>query len=491
MKKEVRLSRAEQKRARTILKGQTYPDRKAESRNRFADVRDCGDIFVEHGVPDPVELKDVIDKLILQYRDGGVLEEDYDKRIFDPELLSLTDLPIGLLDHKEEALPLELLPQGKNGKEELRALCERMIIRNRNKELINLVVSGWPGETTPDEKLDGHVSDLWRLSQADFDLYRSIVCSQHGQALKRVKLKGPRPGFSEKSLIRILVRHGLLWCTNDIQLILARNTLAERNPLGKLISSDYLRLEPTRVVNDLRPHYLLLRLTLDLYVTTAAASEGQEEPTEVPDDPIASLLRSRIEHYASTRRIDLMALRTKLDVLIPYLRIVLRKGGRRLRRELEKPVRANELEKHFHGIWFSGLSNVQASAVPLLRYVQAEAELEQMIRDLLPLPGRRVEARLGTGLPAFSENRLSDGWRKRVKDMLYAYRLQFMTRSDARSDLAKPGRSKNAGWAAIQKASNFLTERGERLVEDCAGKETCPRRTFYLLDVIPEARLHR
>lgn len=491
MTKVVRLSRKEKKRNETSLEKQSRKKHKQASRSKTNTVRDWGHIFTKHGVPGPAELQSVIDKLIIEYRDGGVEPCDYAQRIFDPSLRYLTELPVGLLDHKEEALPRDMLPQGPGGKDELRALCERMIIRNRNEALIKLVVDGWPGTASWDQKLDGHVGDLWRLSQVDFDLYRSIVCGQHGEVLLRIKRKEVPTSLAEDFLIRMLVRHGLLWCTNDIQLILARNALADRNPFGMLVSSDYTRLEPTRIVNDLRGHFVLLRLVLDLYVTTAAAGDGKEEQDDVPDDPIAKLLKSRIEHHAKTNSIDLLALRPKLDVMIPHLEKILAKGGKRLRRELEKPVSANELEKHFHGIWFSGLSNVPASAVPLLRYLQAEAQLEQMIRDLIPVKSKKVEARLGTTLPAFSEDLLLDGWRTRAKELVYGYRRELLKDAGHPKDPDRTTGTENAGWAAIQKASGFLVDRGERRIEDCVGDENCPRRTYYLLDIIPEARLHR
>jgi hypothetical protein len=129
--------------------------------------------------------------------------------------------------------------------------------------------------------------------------------------------------------------------------------------------------------------------------------------------------------------------------------------------------------------------------VPLLRYLQAEAELEQLIRALLPVAGRKVEARLGTALPPFSESRLLDGWRKRAKDLLHAYRLQFVKHGHGSSDPRPSGRSKNTGWTAVQKATAFLDGCGERLLGDSVGDENCVRRTCYLLDIIPEARLHR
>jgi hypothetical protein len=487
--KEFRKGKKEERRERTAREQQTYDAHKAASRRKSATFEDPSDALAKYGVPWPTELQRIIDALLVEYRYESLEEDDYPSRIFDPDVHDLREVAIGILDHKEVALPPEMVPQGPDGREKLRALCERMIIRNRNPELVSCVVNGWPGVGSVVQKLDRHVNDLWRLSQIDFGLYTAIVCGQHGQVLYRMKQKMIKSGIEETSLIRMLVRHGLLWCANDIQLILARNALTERNPFGALLSSDFRKLEPTRVVNDLRPQYLLVRLLLDLYATTGDAKSGKTEQAKVPDDPIARLMKIRINHQAKTNNIDLMTFQSTLDETIPYLRHILSKGGKKLRRELEKPVSANELEKHFHGIWFSGLSNVQASAVPLLRYLQAETQLEWMVRDRLSRQGQRPAAREGVALPAFAEERLQVGWRSRSKDLLFLYRRELL--DDADMPRANATRSKNAGWTAIQVASSFLQQRSNRLIGDDVGDENSPRKTFYMLDVIPEARLSR
>lgn len=481
MKNEVRLSRKEQKRRDRVL-DQQRPE--APPPSKSATIRSFADIYKNIGVTGVADIKKAIDALLVEYRDGDIDARDYARRIFDPKLLSLTELPIGLLDHKEEALPPELLPADPDGKQKLRALCERMIIRSQDPKILELVLEGWPGSSKWNEKLDGHVNDLWHLRQADWNLYRAIVCGQHGEVLLRMRRKTPPAGFSDGSLIRMLVRHGLLWCTNDIQLILARNVLAMRNPFGALLSTDFMELDPSRIVNDLPGHFMLLRLCLDLYVTTAAAAAGQQEPATVPKDPIATDLKLQISHHAQSSNIDLMTHRTRLDEIMPHVRAILSEGKQWFGARLDQPVTAKELNKTFHGIWFSGLTNLQSAAVPLLRYVQAEAQLDGMIRALLPLNDVEFKAREGTALPEFNDRELPVGSIKRVKSLHRAY-LHALFEGPI------VGKSDNAGDKAIKGARTFLRERGERLIHDHAGDKSCPRRTYYLLDIIPEARLHR
>ena len=487
MKHQVRLSKKEQKRARTQREQQTYDRHKRQSRNRSLTIRDWGDFFSKFGIPAPSELRAVIDRAILEFRDGGISPSDYGLRIFDPECVDLTSLPIGLLDHKEEELPLALLPQTRG---ELEAHCERMIIRNRDEQLVDAIAEGWPGRESGRTKFNKHVTELWLLRRVDPDLYRFTLCGQHNEVLYQLKRKGVPREFTFERVIQILVRHGLLWCTNDIQLILARNALGERNPFGLLVSSDYRKLEPVRIVNDMRGHLLLLRTVLALYATIEEEEHGKAM-SAVPESSLATVLNNQVKHQADINGVDLLSLRSKLDSVIPVLRRFLKKDGKRFRRELDKPVENNELGKHFAGIWFSGLSNVQAAAVPILRFLQAEADLEGMIRNLIPIKGVKVEAREGTALPAFDVARLNGGWRDRAKDLLFLYRQQLLGDSDISKDSEKRAvRSPNAGWEAIKVALDFLNN-GERLIPDDHGDENSARRTYYLLDVVPETRLYR
>ena len=481
MKNEVRLSRKEKKLNENAL-NQQKP--KEATPPKSATFRSFADVYKKIGVPGVADIKDAIDALLVEYRDGDIPSEAYASEIFNPALDSLTKLPIGLLDHKEEALPPELLPADPDGKQKLRALCERIIIRSQDANILELVLEGWSGNGKWNEKLDSHVDDLWHLRQADWNLYRAIVCGQHGEVLLRMRRKNLPAGFSDRSLIRMLVRHGLLWCTNDIQLILARNVLAMRNPFGELLSTDFMELDPSRIVNDLPGHFMLLRLCLDLYVTTAAAAAGQREPVTVPIDPIATDLKLQLSHHAQSSNIDLMSHRPKLDEMIPHIREILSEGKQWFGARLDQPVTAKELNKTFHGIWYSSLTNLQSAAVPLLRYVQAEVQLDGMIRALLPLNDVEFKAREGTALPAFNDRELPVGSIKRVKALHRAY-LHALFEGPI------VGKSDNAGDKAIKGARTFLRERGERLIHDHKGDKNCPRRTYYLLDIIPEARLYR
>jgi hypothetical protein len=487
---QVRIGRQEAKKQKTAREKQTRQRQKKANRERTFSVSDMDYIFAGHGVPSPEGLRYVFDELLAKFRGDSVPESEFDERIFDSTLTDLRNLPIGMLGHKEVVLTPDLI-DACDSPDKLTVLCKRMIIRNEDPDLIDTIINRWPGRGPLDEKLERHVAGLWQLRRVEPRLYGAVVGGQHDEVRWHCQRVGLPFGFDENRIIRLLVCHGLLWCTNDIQLMLARNAIIERNPLGALVSDDHRILSPDTVVTNFKPYYSLMRLALDYYVTGLEAQNGRDSSPMVEkvlqDDPIASNLRIQIKHEIVAKGIDVRALRSKLDDTVPHLRSLLERAPRAFRRALEKPVK---LEKEFHAIWFTGLSNLQSAAVPLIRYVQAESELETLVRDRWPSSGRSAGIREGVALPAFSKSRMPEGWRSRVLDLLYFYRkellqdMNFKGKGDAE-------RGKNAGGKSVDKAALFLAEQGERRIGDFHGDENSKTRTYYLLDIIPEARLSR
>lgn len=491
MKGEVKQGRKEAARIRTAQEKQKYAEKKRESRKRSVSFRDF-DSAVAGFLPDLTDLDGIIRGLVAHYRDGGLAEDEYDKHIFDP-VKELTALPIGLLDHKELALPFEFVPVTRA---EIRAHCERMIIRNRNRELVAFVVAGWPtadidrSEIATMESsvaaieeahqvLDRHVDDLLRLSNSNPEMYRAIICGRHRTALVILEQNGVPKPFTSAQVLLILKRQGLIWCAHDLQLNLARGSIGAANPFGALISSDQVQIKPERVINDLKPHLRLLRLALQLYATTAEEGAGKG-PGCVPDDPIASPMAHRLLRQPALQDIDL-PWRRKLDAVIVRLRTIKTYGAESFWADLERPISPNEVTAHFSGIWFSGLSNVQAGAVTILRYLQAETEIERMVEE------RRCDI-----MPAFTLPALGRRGFLNAQDLLYLYRRELLRDKDYRNgDAPVTRRSKNKGRTTIFEAEKFLRGRGQRHIGDDHGDASSPERTFYLLDVIPEARLSR
>lgn len=511
MNTEVRLGRKEAKRQRTAQEQQTYRDRKAESRGRAAIVSDFTEfthLFKEAGLPDADDLSVFIDRLIVEYREGPSDPNDYDLLIFDPALIDLSTLPIGVLDHKELRLPDTLIPGNRS---ELLALCERLIVRSHNRELIAYVVAGWPecaasrrdirdGRSdaidTAIEHLHRHVDRLWHLSGVSPAMYAAIVTGRHGQALKLLRHHGAPGNFTTQIIIDLIVRQGLIWCCNDLQLILARGRAAAANPFGALLSTSQVELKPERIANDLKPYLLLLRVALGLYATLREEHHPHRPkpvPNDLPDYDHARRLGAAITHDLDLLVTGLSLDRTPLDRLVGQIRKARTHGNKRLWRILDKPVTANELSAHFSGMWFSGLSHVQVAGVTILRYLQAENEIGHMVGELRPVAApARPSASDGIAMPPFDHIALHLGWRGHARDLLHLYRRETLRDKTApKTNASLTHRSKNAGNDVIDVAITFLANRPQRRISDHTGHVASNERTFYLVDIIPEARLAR
>jgi hypothetical protein len=165
-----------------------------------------------------------------------------------------------------------------------------------------------------------------------------------------------RPG-----IVRLIQQHGLLWCTNDLQMILARSASGARNPFGLLASTTQVEMKPERAVNDMKRHLILLRLAIDLYATTNEEQDAvaPKQPGLVPEgDELAQLLQRRITMSMNRTGVNPMALRPKLDALIERIRTMRTYGAEIWWQELARPATANGLSAHFSGMSFSGLSPV-------------------------------------------------------------------------------------------------------------------------------------
>lgn len=498
MSREVRIGRTERKIARNALSKTAIATKlrhKKSTKQRSARFGDLGEVVEAVITGKPTDLDAVIAVLQRHFYYGGIAEKHFADAIFDPALGDFTRLPMGVVDQKEELLPPKLIPKTPSA---LRAHCERMIVLSQEEELINTVAAGWPGTGGGKERFQQHLFDLNHLREHHTPLYRALVSGRHRIVVLALRngqygQQGRRllDGFEIERLRRALICHALIWCCHDIQLILARNALAERTPLGNLISSDHVALAPERVMNEARDWRPMLDFVVESYrghVPDRSRNRDENE-TDFSAHPTVGLLRTQIEFQAKTRGIDPEQGFERLNELLDGIAERLTDPDADFFRQSAEDRTENSMEKSFHAMWFSRLSCVQASAVPILRYVQAEQRIGALLDELVPVSGRMTPARAGVALSAFDKAGLRRGSNERARNLLYVYRRAILDDKDLMSRSKDGARDKASGEGAIVKAGQFLKECGERLIVDHHGPQDLAARTFYLLDIIPEWRL--
>lgn len=509
--KEIRASRKEQKKAAVAVKNQKYDntqpraamkikseagagggaasryteqERKTRNRHKKATANRIFNPDLTNLVGDlpgsVQELLDEIPRLVDEVRGGATQPEDRPQLLFDPAVENLTDLSLGVLDQRETPLPSNLLPQSRA---DLQLLCERLIIRSRREDVIQEVCSTWPHPEGPRKALDTHVSDVWRLRGHSPELYEALVTGHHGSALEHVRHNGLPEWLDEAAFADLLTRMALLWCCHDIQIILARNSKAARNPFETLVSTDLVHVEPVTAVKRFREHYALAVTLVAAYVTTQEQAEGR---TEAPE-PDTALYRIQRNHVTSAHPEDgdwWLPFRERLDNVIPYIREQMRSSNDPFLRELAKGGSGGPTEKGFSQLWFSGLSSLESASVPILRYLQAELQLPEVVRNAMEpaqadvSPDNPPPARLGGFGPQVVGKLLT-----RARVLLGVYRSAVLRDKDHKEG-SLPTRK------PIKAADEFLRGVGER---DFGASEApnAGAHTFYQLDILPDIRLSR
>jgi hypothetical protein len=298
----------------------------------------------------------------------------------------------------------------------------------------------------------------------------------------------------------------LLWCAHDVQLTFARNSRLVKNPFGNVtpfespttlssfLDSSYCVLTPSTVVETARPRYESL-----LEVLTMRNRQEKEQ---------ARFLKRRASKDISFRRAYNQArwiyARTDREMLVGLVDAQIG----RVPGLIEDFKQQNPFWRHLAGdvprrpvptfahLCFSGLTVLQANAVAILRFCQVERQLERLVQEgLTPRKGKKP--RQLTSIPAY--RKLDKASMTRARNLLHAYRRGYPDKdfdsvskgSDGVLESGEMRDLRGIGQTALDRAETFLCGLGRRRLGDNHGPLESVRRTFYLLDVIPDIRLCR
>lgn|GEM_PF-5322911 len=433
---------------------------------------------------------------------GGLGESDQPNLLFTADG-TLGPVPLGILSHKEEPLPPHLLPRGQS---ELLAFCKRLICVPPDEHLVALIGSGWPGGRAVDLKI--HAADLWHVRNSDFELYRYLVCGQHYSARRRALGGGCPHDWSQERFDDVLARMALLWCAHDVQLTFVRGARLELNPFGTVaapslptgrrafLDSNHRVISPATVVEAARTNYVLAKRVLAMRDQRDKEQRKFLEAERKKTRRFQRLCGEAKRVYAGGANPALpLIVRQKVDEA--QTSMAAKEQDNPFWQHLANHINAPPLPRTFAQLCLTGLTVLTSNAGSILRYCQAEREIGELIAQTDDgVGGCRP---LGDFMNGFSRDALGPGGMKRARNLLRGYRARYPDKdfgsvSKISSEPSYPGETQQLpgiGQTALDAAAEFLERCGARRPGDQEGPIDSERRTFYLLDVIPDARLCR
>ncbi|TCU59808.1 hypothetical protein EDF58_102496 [Novosphingobium sp. PhB57] len=145
---------------------------------------------------------------------------------------------------------------------------------------------------------------------------------------------------------------------------------------------------------------------------------------------------------------------------------------------------------------YSGMGPLKCASVSICRFVQSAGWLSEQFKraERAYEAHGRLPYNFGGHLPAFDMSKMPAGSKTHIIMLLDSFRrviledAAFGSKSGRKEEIA---RFDNQGKNEVNAAIAWLTLMGARLTRDDEGDINCERRTFHLLDVLPELRLNR
>jgi hypothetical protein len=451
-------------------------------------------------MPTPDEVTGKVEQRARELRGDDRTLDERQLDLFGPGFAGWDEVGSAALDDRELPIPDALLPQTRD--EALR-LCAQLIDRGENGDLVNLVTESW------DIDFERFVNRLWQTAADDRPFFNAVVSGRHRSAFFYMRDVRIPLALTPALALALIANMGLLWCAHDVQLTAARLRRAARRPLGKFLPESKL-LSVATVHRVGRRLFHPMKRAFDAYCTDEELAQGKRPPKTIGHAFEILFIRRHVEDSGipteggpGKKFLDRLVVRGRA-----FLEKVSDPWWDEIR--LKKPSGLYSRTK-FSQIWWSGLDGLQPLAVSILRLLQVEVFMSDLVAEVYRAVNPRCSSLVGakfshlqrTGapaygfLPAFAVADLNPGWRERGRLLMTGYRRAIVMDGDLDSGKRAAKRSLDDSTDAanddtfFEPAIAFLTARGERKIADHEGGPTCERRTFYLLDVLADIRLSR
>lgn len=353
-----------------------------------------------------------------------------------------------------------------------------------NGEEVNydVIVRGWADRQVERHALDHHVGDLWRIRDMNMELYAGLVAGRFAPVICYLQTVDAS-AFSTK-LRSVLIRQALIWCSHDVQLVVAR--IAKPVDLSKLgvLRDTSAERSPQRATNSQAERYAAITETLDTFF---GCQDWRYEDVALVG-PAAETLLARPKHVwfgRILRRLRSSA-KTPAGPDLKQVTVLMRAVATQMRRadlsgtEYPKVLIKYKGSKTFPAKWHHLASPVSVIATAVRRLIQAEHEIPTIVDDLIANRQSKRPALLRGSLSSYCDMTLPRGATERLDELAAFYHDSFISAQAACEAVAN--------WKHRKETADFLCEMGARRPGDHHGNVSDRRRSFYLIDVIPEHR---
>ncbi|WP_265562484.1 hypothetical protein [Sphingomicrobium arenosum] len=432
----------------------------------------------------PEAVEQAFSETFRNYRYGSSGKRAAHEQLFDVRIDDLAKVPLGAFEKRPSVAPTYVIPAQE---EHLGDYCRHLLDAGGDRDYIELL--------TPSFSLSEHVEELWEIRSLSLEIYREIV---RGRFWKAVELwfalpDNARPGQSQFE--KVVSRQLLLFCAFELQLAACAIRASFEAPLGELFSSTQKEVKEGTIRRESSSAEDILKVVSSAFDPTA----GHSDKIEIKGIPRA--LRQKAKKIAeSMSDEELKSANFQLGKYVPRLSDCWSHAPG------EEYQSSGKLNAHFFAGWTGGINHVEGLAITVIRFVQAEQHVADMVATAFEAVLNDEPAeRLGP-LPSLGADGLSDEQKNRAFEILHHVRRVHLRDTRWRSrttsaDLRRFGKDADyearhfdlqdrAGLAPMRKATKRLMAWGQRYRPGSSDWKA-EHGVYWTLDVLPEERLSR
>lgn len=472
-------------------------------------------------IPKPSRFDDYLADKHHEFEHNGCPEQKLDELLYDLSVNDLRTLPPAALRARELPIPRFLIESHDYS---VRLANEKLIHAGLDPTLIALVEKTWVDFCNAPQ-LSAHSAMLSKLQQSadpeERSFYRRVMAGHHRSAIWHMRKSGPPGSLSIKACLDIILVQTLIFNARDVQSTIADIQLSLTQPAYGLVApaEGYIRASGlTRVfkkVAETAEQCLsgyMTRPERNAHRCERIAARRPGKPVPRPRyavikgsiaKTLAPVVQARLAKMPWRMRVKL---RRRLDPFIEFAREKLASSpylfpsmpdaieGSSDKTGARKTV--DPTNKLATSARYSGMSPVECSAVSICRFVHSTIFLGQAFEHAATEYARtgQLPYNLDGQLPGVDKTKMPRGAITHMKLLLDSYRRVILNDSafGAKSGRRDPMESfDNQGVSEIKAAIAWLSSMGPRANADHSGDINDERRTFYLLDVLPDIRLSR